>query len=88
MSSFFLPLPVSGNRRRGEEWAEYYLGVVGNLRFPLDNTYHGCPLFPAETFFDRPLTLQRHAPDLYGILSTYYRQDPAGRVNRTCPVEK
>lgn len=41
-----------------------------------------------ETFFDRPLALQRHAPDLYGVLSAYYRQDPAGRVNRTCPVEK
>ncbi|MCX5870690.1 MAG: zinc-dependent peptidase [Deltaproteobacteria bacterium] len=41
-----------------------------------------------ETFFDRPLTLQRHAPDLYGVLSAYYHQDPAGRVNRTCPVEK
>ena len=41
-----------------------------------------------ETFFDRPLALQRHAPDLYGVLSVYYHQDPAGRVNRTCLVEK
>lgn len=41
-----------------------------------------------ETFFDRPLSLQNHAPDLYGVLSAYYRQDPAGRVNRPCAVKK
>jgi Mlc titration factor MtfA (ptsG expression regulator) len=35
-----------------------------------------------EEFFDRPLSLQQHAPDLYRILSSYYCQDPAGRVNR------
>jgi Mlc titration factor MtfA (ptsG expression regulator) len=39
-----------------------------------------------EEFFDRPLALQSHAPDLYNILSAYYHQDPAERVNReTCP---
>jgi hypothetical protein len=36
-----------------------------------------------EEFFDRPIALHEHAPDLYGVLSAYYRQDPAGRVNRT-----
>ena len=40
-----------------------------------------------EEFFDRPLALRKHAPDLYGVLAAYYRQNPAGRVNRTCPVE-
>ena len=35
-----------------------------------------------EEFFDRPLALQKHVPDLYHVLSAYYRQDPAGRVNR------
>jgi len=35
-----------------------------------------------EEFFDRPLSLQQHAPDLYRVLSAYYHQDPAGRVNR------
>ncbi len=33
-----------------------------------------------EEFFDRPLALQKHAPDLYNVLSAYYRQDPAGRL--------
>jgi Mlc titration factor MtfA (ptsG expression regulator) len=36
-----------------------------------------------EEFFDRPLALQEHAPDLYHVLSTYYLQDPAGRVKLT-----
>jgi len=42
-----------------------------------------------EEFFDRPLALQRHAPDLYNVLSSYYRQDPAGRhTNRTNALKK
>lgn len=40
-----------------------------------------------EEFFDRPLALQGHSPDLYHILSSYYRQDPAERVNRAPTVE-
>ena len=35
-----------------------------------------------EEFFDRPLALQQHAPDLYRVLSDYYRQDPAARESR------
>jgi len=38
-----------------------------------------------EEFFDRPLALRGHAPDLYHVLREYYRQDPAERVKRTCP---
>lgn len=41
-----------------------------------------------EEFFDRPVALKHHLPDLYRILSLYYRQDPAERVSRNfCPVE-
>ena len=36
-----------------------------------------------EEFFDRPLALQKHSPDLYHVLSAYYCQDPSGRVQRT-----
>jgi len=36
-----------------------------------------------EEFFERPLELQKHSPDLYQVLSVYYHQDPAGRVNRS-----
>jgi Mlc titration factor MtfA (ptsG expression regulator) len=35
-----------------------------------------------EEFFDRPVALRGHAPDLYHVLSAYYRQDPAGREKR------
>jgi Mlc titration factor MtfA (ptsG expression regulator) len=33
-----------------------------------------------ERFFQRPTDLQREHPDLYGILSEFYRQDPASRA--------
>jgi MtfA peptidase len=35
-----------------------------------------------EEFFDRPLSLQKHSPDLYHVLGAYYRQDPAERMKR------
>ena len=35
-----------------------------------------------EEFFDRPIALLEHSPELYHVLSAYYRQDPAGRVER------
>jgi Mlc titration factor MtfA (ptsG expression regulator) len=38
-----------------------------------------------EEFFDRPIALQKHVPDLYNVLSNYYRQDPAERVKRIIP---
>jgi MtfA peptidase len=34
-----------------------------------------------EEFFDRPDVLQKKAPDLYRILSAYYRQNPAARTD-------
>jgi len=37
-----------------------------------------------EEFFDRPLALQKHSPDLYHVLGAYYRQDPAERMHRLC----
>jgi len=33
-----------------------------------------------EEFFDRPVALREHAPDLYHVLSAYYLQDTAGRM--------
>lgn len=33
-----------------------------------------------EQFFDQPLELEKHCPDLYGVLRDFYRQDPALRV--------
>jgi Mlc titration factor MtfA (ptsG expression regulator) len=39
-----------------------------------------------EEFFDRPVALLGHSPELFRVLKDYYRQDPAGRVNRAVPV--
>jgi Mlc titration factor MtfA (ptsG expression regulator) len=41
-----------------------------------------------EEFFDRPLALRKHVPDLYRVLSSYYRQDPAERAKRSCPAKE
>jgi len=42
-----------------------------------------------EQFFDQPLRMKQHAPELYRVLKEYYRQDPAERVGRnTCLTEK
>ncbi|WP_020676802.1 zinc-dependent peptidase [Geopsychrobacter electrodiphilus] len=41
-----------------------------------------------EEFFDRPLALIEHAPDLYQVLGAYYRQDPAVRARRFSPEAK
>jgi Mlc titration factor MtfA (ptsG expression regulator) len=35
-----------------------------------------------EEFFDRPLMLQKKAPQLYQVLSAYFNQDPAERIKR------
>jgi MtfA peptidase len=36
-----------------------------------------------EVFFVRPVELEAEKPDLYEVLSGFYRQDPAGRVRRS-----
>lgn len=42
-----------------------------------------------EEFFDRPLRLKEHSPELHRVLKEYYRQDPAERVGRnTCVKEE
>ena len=35
-----------------------------------------------ETFFDVPVALEEHEPDVYGVLRDFYRQDPAVRARR------
>jgi hypothetical protein len=35
-----------------------------------------------EQFFEQPLIMIRNAPDLYGVLSEYYGQDPASRFRQ------
>lgn len=37
-----------------------------------------------ETFFERPVRLKAHHPELYAELQTLYRQDPAGYYSAEC----
>lgn len=34
-----------------------------------------------ESFFEQPIELRQHHPELYDVLMSYYRQDPAARSN-------
>ncbi len=36
----------------------------------------------SETFFDVPVALEEHEPNLYAVLRDFYRQDPAARARR------
>ena len=38
-----------------------------------------------ETFFTRPAALRDSDPELYDVLRSFYRQDPAGRSSATLP---
>ncbi len=41
-----------------------------------------------EQFFDQPLLMIKHAPDLYRVLKEYYRQDPSQRAAQNkCSVK-
>jgi MtfA peptidase len=35
-----------------------------------------------ETFFDAPIALEEHEPDVFAVLRDFYRQDPAERLRR------
>lgn len=35
-----------------------------------------------ETFFDAPIALEEHEPDVFTVLRDFYRQDPAERLRR------
>jgi MtfA peptidase len=35
-----------------------------------------------ESFFEKPLQMEKRHAELYGLLKAYYRQDPAGRLRR------
>jgi MtfA peptidase len=40
-----------------------------------------------ETFFDAPLALEEHQPDVFTVLRDFYRQDPAERARRAAGTE-
>lgn len=65
------------------EWG--LLTEVGGPRRTMLNPYagtHVAELFAvaSEVFFERPRQMLHRHPALYDVLSEYYRQDPAGRI--------
>ena len=83
------PLPDAASRRRWSEVCtrEFELlrgGSGGELLDPYGATDPGEFFAVAtEIFFNRPVDVAAQKPELYAVLSAFYRQDPAARVRRT-----
>ena len=41
-----------------------------------------------ESFFEKSLQMEKKHPELYDLLRTYYRQDPAGRLRKAAAAAK
>jgi hypothetical protein len=63
-------LLVEGN---GDEFLDSYGSVNRGEFFAVATEY----------FFDLPVAMRERKPDLYEVLSAFYRQDPAERVGRS-----
>jgi Mlc titration factor MtfA (ptsG expression regulator) len=83
--------PRLDRREDRERWIEVCTEAYDALRSGVDRS----PLQPygatnpaeffavaTEAFFDVPVMLERHEPDLYMVLRGFYRQDPAERARR------
>ena len=85
-------VPVLEDAAAYEEWADVCSrhfkrlrkDVQLNKRTFLDAYGAGDPAeffaVATETFFERPIQLKKRRPELYRILSRFYRQDPAGYI--------
>lgn len=76
----------------GEAWGDDGTGRAANRRpptpAPLMRAYgatNPAEFFAVatEVFFEKPQEMRTRHADLYRVLSTYYKQDPAGRVARS-----
>ena len=82
------PLPDQAARER---WVEVCTHEYGLLRAgnggPLLDPYGATDpaeffAVATEVFFNRPVEVEEHKPELYEVLRDFYRQDPAERVRR------
>ena len=81
------PLADDDRRRR---WVEVCTAAYDTVRAqgsPVLRPYAGTNpaeffAVATEVFFNRPLELGEHEPDLYAELRHFYRQDPAARIRR------
>ena len=84
--------PPIDDRARFKDWVEVMSGEFQGLieaaekgRRTLLDQYgasHPCEFFAVatEAFFEKSHQLRKKHPRLYGVLSDYYRQDPATRA--------
>jgi hypothetical protein len=84
--------PPLADRKQRDEWVKVCSGEFQRLKILTEKgqktfldaygASNEAEFFAVATeeFFDRPLALLKHAPDLYHVLGAYYRQDPAVRV--------
>ena len=50
---------MDGVKEKRKATGEVVREVKGNLRFPLDKTYHGCPQVAAASRFERVVRLEK-----------------------------
>lgn len=86
--------PELYNRKLFQDWVEIFTREFLRLQREVENgrktvldpygAIHEAEFFAVATelFFDRPLKLQKEIPDLYDVLTAYYRQDTAARERR------
>jgi MtfA peptidase len=86
--------PELFNRKLFQDWVDIFTREFLRLKKEVENgkksvldpygAVHEAEFFAVATelFFDRPLKLQKEIPDLYSVLTAYYRQDTAARERR------
>jgi Mlc titration factor MtfA (ptsG expression regulator) len=80
--------PPLGDEAARARWVEVCTAAYDTVRAqgsPVLRPYAGTNpaeffAVATEVFFNRPLELRQHEPALYAELTSFYRQDPAGRL--------
>ena len=87
--------PLLDDDEAAQEWGRVMTGAYEQLWRDVEHNRHTLideygASDPAEffavvteCFFERPHAMQRHHPELYGVLKQFYRQDPAALLART-----
>ena len=82
--------PLGGDERARARWVEVCTSAYDTVRAegsPVLRPYAGTNpaeffAVATEVFFNRPLDVRSHEPALYTELQSFYRQDPASRMER------
>jgi MtfA peptidase len=81
-------------REQRERWTDVFTREYDRLQQGVDDdvlrAYAGVNLaeffaVATEVFFDQPVELRSHKPQMYDVMRDFYRQDPAARVGAIPP---